>query len=192
MSELEIWMLAIGLAMDCFTVAIASGIILKCTLLRPMLVMSFFFGLFQALMPLAGWLGTTYFSRFIADYDHWIAFGILAFLGVRMIKESFEDEEEKKDFNPASLKIVTVLAVATSIDALAVGISFACLGYDSLTDIAYPILIIGLTSFLLSLVGLLLGIRFGKGIARKIRPELLGGGILIIIGTKILAEHTLL
>ena len=93
MSGMEIWLVAIGLAMDCFAVSIASGILLKRVRLRPMLVMAFFFGLFQALMPLIGWIGAGLFSHLIENIDHWIAFGILAFLGGRMIKESFEDEE---------------------------------------------------------------------------------------------------
>lgn len=124
MTGLEIWLLAIGLAMDCFAVSIASGIILKRTRWRPMLIMAFAFGLFQAIMPLIGWMCVKTFSHLIESIDHWIAFGILAFLGGRMIWESFK-EECCQLFNPASLKVVLTMAVATSIDALAVGISFA-------------------------------------------------------------------
>ena len=181
MNGLEIWLLAVGLAMDCFAISIASGILLKRTLWRPMLTMAFFFGLFQAIMPLLGWIGASTFSHLIESLDHWIAFIILAFLGGRMVRESFKDEDCKK--------VVLALAVATSIDALAIGVSFAFLGMRDFSEILAPISIIGFVSFIMSLIGLLFGIRFGCGIARKLRAELWGGIILIIIGTKILIEH---
>ena len=189
MTGLEIWLLAIGLAMDCLAVSIASGIILKRIQWRPMLVMAIFFGLFQAIMPLLGWLGASTFSHLIESVDHWIAFAILAFLGGRMIKESFKEEDCCQRFNPASLKVVITMAIATSIDALAIGVSFAFLGIKSCSSILYPVGIIGFVSFLMSLIGLIFGIRFGCGIARKLRAELWGGIILILIGTKILIEH---
>ena len=144
MTGLEIWLLAIGLAMDCFAVSIASGIILKRTQWRPMLVMAFAFGFFQALMPFIGWMFAKSFSHLIESVDHWIAFAILAFLGGRMIFESFKEEE-------------------------------CC--------------IIGLVSFVMSLIGLIFGIQCGCGIARKLKAELWGGVILVIIGLKILVEH---
>lgn len=106
MTGLEIWLLAVGLAMDCFAVSIASGIILKRVRLRPMLVMSISFGFFQALMPLLGWIGASFFSHLIESIDHWIAFSILAFLGGRMIMESFKDEGCKHEYDPTSLKVV--------------------------------------------------------------------------------------
>ena len=182
-------MLAIGLAMDCFAVSIASGIILKRVRMRPMLIMALAFGFFQALMPLLGWIGASFFSHLIENIDHWIAFAILAFLGGRMVLESFKDEDCRHEFDPTSLKVVSALAVATSIDALAVGVSFAFLGVRSFSSILPSIGIIGFVSFALSFVGLMFGIRFGCGIARKLRAELWGGVILIIIGTKILIEH---
>ena len=125
----------------------------------------------------------------IESVDHWIAFAILAFLGGRMIKESFKEEDCCQRFNPASLKVVITMAIATSIDALAIGVSFAFLGIKSCSSILYPVGIIGFVSFLMSLIGLIFGIRFGCGIARKLRAELWGGIILILIGTKILIEH---
>ena len=189
MTGLEIWLLAIGLAMDCFAVSIASGIILKRVRMRPMLIMALAFGFFQALMPLLGWIGASFFSHLIENIDHWIAFAILAFLGGRMVLESFKDEDCRHEFDPTSLKVVSALAVATSIDALAVGVSFAFLGVRSFSSILPSIGIIGFVSFSLSFVGLMFGIRFGCGIARKLRAELWGGVILIIIGTKILIEH---
>ena len=189
MTGLEIWLLAIGLAMDCFAVSIASGIILKRVRMRPMLIMALAFGFFQALMPLLGWIGASFFSHLIENIDPWIAFAILAFLGGRMVLESFKDEDCRHEFDPTSLKVVSALAVATSIDALAVGVSFAFLGVRSFSSILPSIGIIGFVSFALSFVGLMFGIRFGCGIARKLRAELWGGVILIIIGTKILIEH---
>lgn len=189
MTGLEIWLLAIGLAMDCFAVSIASGIILKRVRMRPMLIMALAFGFFQALMPLLGWIGASFFSHLIENIDHWIAFAILAFLGGRMVLESFKDEDCRHEFDPTSLKVISALAVATSIDALAVGVSFAFLGVRSFSSILPSIGIIGFVSFALSFVGLMFGIRFGCGIARKLRAELWGGVILIIIGTKILIEH---
>ena len=189
MTTIEIWLLAVGLAMDCFAISIASGILLKRTLWRPMLMMAFFFGLFQAGMPLIGWACASTFSHLIEDVDHWIAFGILAFLGVRMVRESFKEEECRQDFAPTRLKVVLMLAVATSIDALAVGVSFAFLGMKSVAAILPPVGIIGFVSFALSLVGLMFGIRFGCGIARRLKAERWGGVILVLIGLKILIEH---
>lgn len=189
MTGLETWLLAVGLAMDCFAVSIASGILLKHARLRPMLVMAISFGFFQGLMPLLGWIGASFFSHLIESIDHWIAFSILLFLGGRMALESFKDEDCKQEFDPTKLKVVLALAVATSIDALAVGVSFAFLGIKDCAAILPPIGIIGFVSFVLSMIGLMFGIRFGCGIARKLRAELWGGIILIIIGTKILIEH---
>lgn len=191
MNSLDIWMLAVALAMDCFTVSIVSGVIVRRWLLGMILRMALLFGLFQAAMPLIGWMATNHFSQQLEAIDHWIAFGLLAFIGGKMIKESFDTAEEEKHFNPRSLNTQLVLAIATSIDALAVGISFACTGYREVEQIAYPLLVIGIVSFLFSLLGYLLGVRFGKSIAHKLKPELLGGIILIVIGVKILITHLL-
>lgn len=192
MSILELWLLAAALAMDCFTVSIVFGVLLHRAEWRTMLSVAFLFGLFQAIMPLAGWLATTSFRSFIEDYDHWIAFGLLAFLGGRMIKESFEDKEEKeRNINPCKLKTQLVFAVATSIDALAIGISFTCLGYVSVMSLSTPLLIIGFVSFAFSILGSMLGILFGKGVEKRFKPELIGGIVLVIIGVRVLAEHLL-
>lgn len=194
MSIPELWLLAVALAMDCFTVSIVFGVLLRKIEWRTILVVAFLFGLFQAMMPLAGWFATNSFSSFIEDYDHWIAFGLLAFLGGRMIKESFSDDEEEeeaeaKHINPRKLKTQLVFAVATSIDALAVGISFTCLGFNTISSLFLPLLIIGFVSLAFSIVGSLLGIRFGKGVEKRLKPELLGGIVLIIIGIRVLCEH---
>lgn len=189
MSTFEIWLLAVSLAIDCFTVSVASGIILRRIQWRTFFTMAFFFGFFQALMPLIGWSGANRFSHLIEAYDHWIAFGLLAFLGIRMIREYFKDIEECS-FDPTRLKVILTLAVATSIDALAVGISFAFTGYNNLVSLTEPLLAIGFASFAISLTGSLIGIFFGKRF--NFRMEFFGGLVLIGIGTKILIEHLFL
>lgn len=187
MTGIEIWLIAVGLAMDCLAVSIAAGIILKQIRIRPMLTMAFFFGLFQAAMPIIGWAGANTFHHHIQSVDHWIAFTILAFLGIRMVRESLKEEENRAPFNPTSLKVIFTLAIATSIDALAVGVSFAFLDMNTFSDILYPVGVIGFVSFALSVCGVIFGSCCGYG--RKIRVELWGGLILIIIGVKILVEH---
>ena len=191
MNSLDIWLLAVALAMDCFTVSIVSGVIMRRFIGRVVIRMAFLFGLFQALMPLIGWLATSHFSKQLESIDHWIAFGLLAIIGGKMVKESFEDDEEEKHFNPHNLNPQLLLAVATSIDALAVGISFACTGFQELSQIVYPLVVIGIVSFMFSIFGSMLGVRFGKTITRRLKPELLGGIILIVIGLKILITHLL-
>lgn len=201
MNLLDIILLAVALAMDCFTVSIVSGVIdhgdwhndsseAKIRVPVPVIYlrMAFLFGFFQAIMPLLGWLGISHFQAYMEAYDHWIAFGLLGFIGGKMIWESFGDEEDQH-FNPSKLRTQLLLAVATSIDALAIGISFACTGFTELSQLTMPLLIIGIVSFLFSIVGYHLGRRFGKTITRRIKPELLGGVILVMIGVKILITH---
>ncbi len=188
MSLLDITFLALALAMDCFTVSIVSGVIIRKYILSVILRMAFLFGLFQAMMPFIGWLGTSYFSHYLESVDHWIAFGLLAFLGGKMIKDSFGSEEEAH-FNPSKLTSQLLFAVATSIDALAVGISFACLGYKSVDQLAVPLAIIGVCSFVMSILGNVLGVVCGKSIVKRLKPELIGGIILLLIGFRILYEH---
>lgn len=188
MSILEIWLLAVSLAIDCFTVSITSGIILHRIRWGIFLKMAFLFGLFQAAMPFLGWLGASRFNHLIETYDHWIAFALLAFLGIRMIREHFKDEEERS-FDPTRMKVILTLAVATSIDALAVGISFAFTGFRTLSSLLYPLTAIGIASFAISLAGSLIGVFFGKRF--NLRVEIFGGLVLIGIGVKILFEHLL-
>ena len=187
MTTLEICLLAVSLAMDCFSVSITSGIILRRVCMKVFLTIAFFFGLFQGIMPLIGWFGASHFYHLIEQFDHWIASGLLFFLGIRMIKESFNKEEEGHHFNPKRLLVILTLAVATSIDALAVGISFAFVGMNTWQDILFPIIIIGIVSFLFSILGCFIGVYFGKRI--NLRAELWAGIILIGIGVKILMEH---
>jgi len=188
MNILELIIISIALAMDCFTVSMVSGVILKKHVWKIIIQMSFLFGLFQALMPLLGWVATSSFSEYVQDFDHWIAFGLLAFIGGRMIYESFLPREESL-FDPGKLKTQVTLAIATSIDAFAVGISFACMGYDSLSSLTLPLVIIFFGSLLFSVAGNILGIAFGNVIANRIKPEIFGGIILILIGIKILVSH---
>lgn len=188
MGIFAILLLAVSLAIDCFTVSVTSGIILRRIRWNTFLTMALFFGFFQALMPLLGWLGASHFSHLIEAYDHWVAFGLLAFLGIRMIREHFKDSEEHS-FDPTRLKVIITLAIATSIDALAVGISFAFTGFKELQSLLLPLVAIGLASFVLSLAGSLIGIFFGKRF--NLRMELFGGLVLIGIGVKILCEHLL-
>lgn len=188
MSILEIWLLAVSLAIDCFTVSITSGIILHRIRWGIFLKMAFLFGLFQAAMLFLGWLGASRFNHLIETYDHWIAFALLAFLGIRMIREHFKDEEERS-FDPTRMKVILTLAVATSIDALAVGISFAFTGFRTLSSLLYPLTAIGIASFVISLAGSLIGVFFGKRF--NLRVEIFGGLVLIGIGVKILFEHLL-
>lgn len=188
MSLVDILLLSVALAMDCFTVSIVSGMILGRKEWSTILQMSLLFGVFQAAMPFIGWLATSHFSQYIEDYDHWIAFALLAFLGGKMIWESFKPEEHHV-FNPRRLRTQLLLSVATSIDALAVGISLAVTGYTTMLSLAEPLWWIGIGSFVFGVAGHLLGLRFGSIVSRRLRPELIGGVILLFIGIKILLVH---
>ncbi len=190
LNSIELLLLAIALAMDCFTVSTVCGVILGQRQWRSIVSIAIFFGAFQAFMPLLGWLGTLLFARQIEAYDHWIAFLLLLFLGGKMIRESFLPEE-RQNFNPVLLRTQLLLAVATSIDALAIGISFACTGYNRVVDLTVPLFVIGIVSSAFSIVGYLLGIRFGSAITRRVKPELFGGIILVAIGIKVLLNHLL-
>lgn len=190
LNSIELLLLAIALAMDCFTVSTVCGVILGQRQWRSIVSTAIFFGAFQAFMPLLGWLGTLLFARQIEAYDHWIAFLLLLFLGGKMIRESFLPEE-RQNFNPVLLRTQLLLAVATSIDALAIGISFACTGYNRVVDLTVPLFVIGIVSSAFSIAGYLLGIRFGSAITRRVKPELFGGIILVAIGIKVLLNHLL-
>lgn len=190
MSLLEIILIAVGLAMDCFAVSIASSICYGRYNWPKIVRMALFFGLFQGGMPLIGWACGISFAEFIHRIDHWLALGILGFLGGKMIYESFKDDEEEEMCDAkspyGSLRMVTILAVATSIDALATGLIFVPLGNLMFSASG----IIAIVSFLFTFVGCVLGVTFGKRI--KFNVEAIGGVILICIGLKIFIEHTLL
>ena len=184
MSLFSIFMIGIGLSMDAFAVSIARGMTMKKEeLLRYALILGFFFGIFQAVMPLVGWWAGSYFQEIISSVDHWIAFGLLAIIGGNMIRESLRGEEEACEDKSLTLKTILILAVATSIDALAVGISFAFLQVHIWTAIT----VIGVTTFVLSFIAVYLGNRLGDLLEKY--AGILGGIILILIGTKILLEH---
>lgn len=183
MSIISIFMLGVGLSMDAFAVSIAKGMTMKKQeVLKYALVLALFFGFFQAMMPVIGWWIGSYFKELISSVDHWIAFGLLGIIGLNMIREAMHGDEEK-DNASLTLSTITILAIATSIDALAIGISFAFLQVNILLAIS----IIGMTTFILSFIAVYVGNRLG-GMLEKY-AGLLGGIILIGIGTKILIEH---
>lgn len=188
MSVIEIIVIAIALAMDCFTVSIASGIASRKFLARPMILMTVLFGMFQGGMTALGWLGGFAFKGIVEPIDHWIAFILLVYLGSRMIYEGLnsQEKEETKVYKLFRPRNILTMAVATSIDALAVGISFAFLDKEE-NNILLPALIIALGSSLFTVIGLFIGIFAGNRI--KIPAEPIGGIILICIGFKILIEH---
>ncbi|MEG4532410.1 manganese efflux pump MntP family protein [Microcoleus sp. D2_18a_D3] len=176
-------LLSLGLAADAFAVAVSSGLAIKHMKVNKALKIALFFGGFQALMPVIGWLIGLSFSFLITPIDHWIAFGLLSFIGGRMIYESLQGEECEKKFNPLDTGTLITLSVATSIDALAVGIGFAVLK-DS---IALAVTAIGFITFFLAFAGVFIGHKCGNLFANKI--EILGGAILIFIGSRILFMH---
>lgn len=172
--------------MDAFAVAVTSGFILKKMKFYHAFKIALFFGGFQAIMPVLGWLAGLTVKDYIQAFDHWIAFGLLLFIGGKMIYESFKiKEEEEKECDPTRFGNLLLLAIATSIDALAVGITFAFLKISILS----PVIIIGCVTFILSLTGVYVGNRVGHFFENKL--ELFGGLVLIGIGVKILIEHLL-
>lgn len=186
MSLLDIILLAISLAMDCFTISIVSGSILRRWHGTVIVRIAVLFGLFQAFMPLIGWTAMHLFAARVEAYGHWIAFGMLLFIGGRMIWESLRGSGDEPSFRPEKLTTQLLLAVATSIDAMAVGVSMAVTGYNTLHSLFLPLFIIGLVSLLFTFLGHWLGIRFGRAVSRRFSPELLGGIILVGIGLKVL------
>lgn len=178
----ELFLLAVGLSMDAFAVAVCKGLALKKVNFKQMALVGLWFGGFQALMPIIGYFVGVQFKDAITAVDHWIAFGLLALIGGNMIREAFSGEDEEADAS-LSFKKMLPLAVATSIDALAVGVSFAFLD----VNIGIAASFIGVVTFVLSTIGVKVGSLFGA--KYKSRAELAGGIILILLGTKILLEH---
>ena len=179
----ELVIIAVGLSMDAFAVSIGKGLSLIQINLRHVLSVGLWFGGFQALMPLIGYLLGATFTAVVSDFDHWIAFFLLGIIGFNMIRDSFSKEEEKHD-DDFSFRTMLMLAVATSIDALAVGVSFAFLSVDLWISVA----LIGLITFAFSAVGLKIGNIFGN--KYKSKAEFTGGVVLVLMGVKILVEHT--
>lgn len=181
MGLFELFVLAVGLSMDAFAVSVCKGLSLGRINKKHMCIAGAWFGGFQALMPLLGYLGGRYFADMVTKYAHWIAFALLVFIGGSMIKESLGKEEETCDCSMAP-KDMLILAIATSIDALAVGVTFAFLKVDIVPAISF----IGVITFLFSAAGIKIGSIFGM--KYKSKAELCGGIILILIGLKILLD----
>ncbi|MBQ1214612.1 MAG: manganese efflux pump [Tidjanibacter sp.] len=189
MDFVTLFLIAVGLSMDAFSVAICKGLSMPRATAAKCSVVGLWFGGFQALMPIVGYFLGVGFRHTIESFDHWLAFGLLAIIGINMIRESMEKEEENNSCgccstNELSARKMFPMAVATSIDALAVGVSFAFLAVDIWTSA----LAIGITTFVFSFVGVKVGNIFGA--KYKSKAELAGGIILILIGLKILLEHT--
>ena len=182
MSFPELLILAIGLAMDAFAVAVCKGLSLRTLKLQQALLVGVWFGLFQALMPALGWLLGSAFSGLVQSVDHWVAFVLLSIIGGNMIREGLQGDDENCDPS-LSFGVMLLLAVATSIDALAVGITFAFLNVSILLAVA----LIGVVTFTISAVGVKMGNLFGA--RYKSKAEFFGGAVLILIGLKILLEH---
>lgn len=183
MEIVEIVLLGISLAMDAFAVSICKGLSMKKIDWKKAIIIGLYFGIFQALMPVVGYfLGST-FESFVTNIDHWIAFILLAIIGGNMIKEAFSKDATEEHNDNVDFKTMIVLAIATSIDALAVGITFAFLKVNLLLAVS----LIGIITFVISLIGVKLGNKFGSKYEKK--AEGVGGAILILIGLKILIEH---
>lgn len=182
MSLLTLFITAVGLSMDAFAVAICKGLAMKKLSLKKALIIGLWFGGFQALMPTVGYLLGTRFESYVTSIDHWIAFVLLALIGANMVKESLSKEEDSAN-DATDFKTMFLLAVATSIDALAVGVTYAFLQVEIVPAVAF----IGVITFALSLVGVKIGNVFG--LKYKAKAELAGGIILIVMGIKILLEH---
>ena len=185
MGLLEIVLIAVCLSMDAFAVSITIGLSVDKPKIKEFLLPGIYFGSFQALMPLIGYLSGTYFVGSIQGIDHWVAFVLLGAIGGKMIKESFSREEKKIGANPFQFFKMLFLAIATSIDALAVGITFAFFA----VNIFSAVIIIGLTTFFISAGGVKIGNICGTKF--KAKAEFIGGAILIALGFKILIEHLL-
>jgi len=183
MHLITVFFIAVGLAMDAGAVSLSSGITIENLKTKNAFLIASFFGFFQAIMPVIGWIVGYRLKNYITEVDHWIAFVLLAVIGGRMIYESIKKDNDKRIINPLNIYVLFTLAIATSIDALVIGIGFAFLNFS----IVLPIIMIGLITFIVSFIGVFTGNRLGKIFAKKI--EILGGVILIIIGIKILIEH---
>lgn len=183
MGLLELFILAVGLSMDAFAVAVCKGLATRKVALKHMAITGAWFGGFQALMPFLGYVLGSAFEKYVVSFDHWIAFVLLSAIGINMIKESFSKEENTAD-GDFGIKTMFIMAIATSIDALAVGVTFALLPE---VNIIAAVSFIGVITFILSGMGVKLGSGFGA--KYKSKAELVGGLILILIGAKILIEH---
>lgn len=182
MSFLTLFILSVSLSFDSFAVSVSSGLAKKEIKFRQALRIAFFLALFQALMPVIGWFGGISVKEFIEPIDHWVALGLLSIIGIKMIVECYKCDEEKT-LDPLRFRTIITMALATSIDALAVGVSFALIN----VNLYVAVIVIGAVTFIASMIGILMGKKTGARFGRKI--EALGGLLLIAIGVKIVLEH---
>jgi len=185
MTLLTIILLAFALAMDAFAVSIASGIAIKDLKIKHSLIIAAWFGLFQAIMPILGWLSGIKLQRFISEIDHWVVFGLLLFIGCKMIYEAFQIESIEDRSDPMDISVLFALSIATSLDAFAAGVSFALLSISIVT----PVIIIGVITFIVSFIGVWIGDRGTHFFEKKM--EIAAGLVLIAIGLKVLFSHLL-
>lgn len=190
MGLIDIVFIGIGLSMDAFAVSICKGLKMRVIDLKQCLVIALFFGGFQAIMPLIGYALSIHFVNYIYSYSHWVAFVLLFVIGGNMIRESVGNEEEEEDFKQElNLKELVLLAIATSIDALAIGVTFGTMGDKLQLPVELAVVIIGVETFMISIVGVFIGNIFGA--KYKTKAEITGGIILIFIGIKVVLEHYL-
>jgi putative Mn2+ efflux pump MntP len=183
MNFIEVFFIALSMSMDAFAVCLGAGTQAGTNGRRPTFRLAFHFGLFQFLMPVLGWLAGTTVERYIAGFDHWIAFGLLAFVGVRMLWSGFHPEKDDRKDDPSRGWTMVLLSIAVSIDALAIGLSLGLIG----VTIWYPAVVIGVVTGLVSWLGLRLGNRLSERFGE--RMEILGGLVLLGIGLRILVSH---
>jgi manganese efflux pump family protein len=185
MNFIEVLLISLSMAMDAFAVCLGAGTTGQADGPRPRFRLAFHFGLFQFIMPVFGWLAGTSVAQYIQSFDHWIAFGLLAFVGGRMVWAGFHPEDEKKKSDPSRGWTMVLLSIAVSIDALAIGLSLALIG----VSVWYPAIVIGVVTGLLSLVGLRIGNKLGEKFGHVM--EIIGGLVLIGIGARIVVAHLL-
>lgn len=183
MEIFTIVLIAIGLSFDTFAVSVSSGLILRKIDFFNATKIAVTLAIFQAAMPVVGWIAGSGIKGYAENFDHWIAFGILTILGGKMIYESFKTDPEDRSFNPLDIRVMIGMAIATSIDALIVGFSFALLNYKIVISVG----IIGIVTYIVAMLGMLFGKKIGARMGR--RMEILGGIMLFLIGLKILIEH---
>ncbi|MFZ3150510.1 MAG: manganese efflux pump MntP family protein [Anaerolineaceae bacterium] len=185
MDFLSIFLIALSLAMDAFAVSLAIGTTTQCNYSRAHFRICFSFGFFQAIMPVLGWLAGSSIAKYIESFDHWIAFGLLAYIGISMIVSGTKKEVKAFPSDPSKGKMLITLAIATSIDALAVGLSMSMLD----VDIILPSIVIGLVAMAMSVIGLHIGNRLGEKFGKTM--QIIGGLILVFIGVRVLITHLL-
>lgn len=183
MGLITILLISLGVAMDACAVSVTNGLTINKFKIVYAFKIAFMYAFFQVLMPVLGWLAGSGLKQFIIDVDHWVAFALLFIIGVRMIYKALKNDSSVKEMNPLDIKVLLILSIATSIDALMIGVSIAFLQ----VSIVILLISIGIITFLMSFFGVLIGNKFGSAFGNKI--ELIGGLILIFIGVKILYEH---